>query len=337
MTNHELAKRYIEKQNLMGINQLDIELIDGDGVILWDIDCREDLKSVRIPSFITKYSRSFTFGGSYYEEIIIESDAKLDIRSVFNSLESERVYIKFKGLEVSDVRGMFNGCKMLEDIKIDGLDVVGERIEIDNLYKGCSRLKSVDLSYIRGTVRSMIGVFSGCRMLEGVYGLDGIDASKVKDISNLYYGCKSMAYIDIDKLGIKKLCRCNRLISGCEGLKELRISGTDMSQVTDMLEMYHNCGLKEINISKLDLSDIEEISGLFSDCRDLEVVDISNLKLRQVRKLMGYGGLYHIFSGCNKLKELVVSIELKDSNIWEEFISVVRLESESKNIEIIYK
>lgn len=78
MTNHELAKRYVKKQQLIGCDILELDLIENDGVVLKKVN-DDRSRSIVIPSFITSYKGTdgkYTkpFEDAYYEDIIIESN-----------------------------------------------------------------------------------------------------------------------------------------------------------------------------------------------------------------------------------------------------------------------
>lgn len=336
LSNHELAKRYINKQKLLGVEQLELKLIKDDGVVLLSIS-DDSSGYIKIPKFITKYGLDVTFRGTYYSDIVIESKAKPNLTYIFNGILADKVNITFNNLKIvtNTINSMFYDCENAKYISINGLNIYGNGINIDLVYKGCSNLEVVDMGYISGSISSMVGVFMGCKNLREITGLSGLNVSRVTNITDLYSGCESIE--KIDRLDIKSLESCSRVFKGCKRLKHIALDNIDMSKVTWMLEMYSGSGIRYADISRYNVKDIEEIGGLFNGCKELEVIDIHNIDLRIMKRLRAEQGLYAIVNGCTKLRKIILSKSIAgaDEDAYIRFI--IELAQLDKRIEIVYK
>lgn len=173
----ELAKRYIEKQNLLGIDTLDIEIESRDIVRLVGVNYNGKDKVLRIPSFITDIRINYVdylLSGSNYTDIIVEGDIK-DLSTLCSEILSERVRLDIRNCKsLRRLSNLFRGAKNLKSVEIVGLE----------------RLKYVtDISYM----------YLWCGSLEDS-GIDGVEMDNVRSISHLFKGCKSLRYIDISNI-----------------------------------------------------------------------------------------------------------------------------------------
>ena len=99
----------------------------------------------------------------------------------------------------------------------------------------------------------------------------------------------------------------NFLITNLEGFFEdnshiisLDFSNFDVSYVTNMSYMFHECNLlKEIKaINKFNTKNVLYMNGMFQLCSELEYLDLSEFETSNVVDM------HSMFSGCHKLKEI---------------------------------
>ena len=108
--------------------------------------------------------------------------------------------------------------------------------------------------------------------LASIEGLENLNTSSVKDMSNMF--------------------------TGCSGLKELNVSNFNTSAVTNMSWMFKNCsGLKELNVSNFNTSAVRDMSGMFWGCSGLKIIYSTNAWQCEKSKNM--------FSDCVQLKGAV--------------------------------
>ena len=111
---------------------------------------------------------------------------------------------------------------------------------------------------------------------KGVYDLNFIDTSKIKDMSELFY------------LGVK-LRKFDKSIQ-----KSINISDWDVSNVKDMNHMFHKCTYFNCDLSRWDVSNVKDMSYMFQFCYDLNC-DLSGWNVSNVLDMRD------MFYGCNKL------------------------------------
>ena len=111
---------------------------------------------------------------------------------------------------------------------------------------------------------------------KGVYDLNFIDTSKIKDMSELFY------------LGVK-LRKFDKSIQ-----KSINISDWDVSNVKDMNHMFHKCTYFNCDLSGWNVSNVKDMSYMFQFCYDLNC-DLSGWNVSNVLDMRD------MFYGCNKL------------------------------------
>ena len=82
----------------------------------------------------------------------------------------------------------------LTDIDISGLnDLLGVFFKLYNM-------EYVDISgWDTSNVRDMDAMFSQCKNLKNIIGIENLDVSKLKDANSMFYGCKNLVELDLTK------------------------------------------------------------------------------------------------------------------------------------------
>ena len=112
--NVEKAKSFIKKQQILGINVLDIKITENGEVVLLKVH-DSNKKEIVIPSWITRldtYTDSYgPFNNTHYTHIRIDANIK-DLTLLFSGIESEELVIDAPNLSNTvDVTGMFFNCE----------------------------------------------------------------------------------------------------------------------------------------------------------------------------------------------------------------------------------
>lgn len=189
---------------------------------------------------------------------------------------------------------MFYGCGGLKSLDVSNFDT-SKVTNMWNMFWHCSGLTSLDLSsFDTSNVTDMSYIFDGCDNLtyfkhpkkgscaipENVVTLDlsALDSSYLSSVSfrnlekleNIIWGDKSNA----------TFTSLETTFSGCTSLKELDLSGWDVSSVTSASNMLAGCSaLTKLNLSGWDLSSIGRYSISFSDCVSLREIEMCDATL----------------------------------------------------------
>ena len=95
---------------------------------------------------------------------------------------------------------------------------------------------------------------------------------------------------------------CYAMFSEAKNIIELDLSNFDISFVTDMTGIFHNCSLlKSINLANINTSNVKLMNYSFFGCRSLESIDLSNFDTSNDIDMK------NMFKKCDKLKFINLS------------------------------
>ena len=283
LSNHELARRYDKKQNIIG-KLLDFRLLSDDRVVLVEALDKEDTGRLVIPRFITDieimevgiFGNNIEVGPLHlcsYRDIYVDNpkDRWYNANYLCASMDADKLKLEFKYPEY---------VKSLKCI-----------------FKDCTKLKELNISKLATkNVVTMESMFEWCRDLDIIH-LNGLDTSKVTDMNYMFNGCSSIKRIDISSLDTSNVIQMEGMFDGCDSLEYIDISRLDTSKVTNMRYMFRMCAkLVGIEINGIDTSKVVTMEGMFDTCRSLEYIDISRLDTSKVTNMR------YMFAGCMGLK-----------------------------------
>ena len=209
--------------------------------------------------------------------------------------------------------------------------------DMNCMFHQCFSLKSVDLTkWDTKNVKNMSRMFSECRELNNISGIEKLITNDVVDMSSMFYSCIAFFPIfpDISNWNTKNVKDISRMFSGCKALPNLdkwNLSSVEnmsylfaknsvitnipflskwknIKSVTNMSFLFSECSnLKMIpDLSNWNVSSVFDMSSLFNECRELiSIKGIENWNISNVKKMNNF------FSGCEKLKSL------PDISIWD--------------------
>ena len=161
-----------------------------------------------------------------------------------------------------------------------------------------------------------------------INGLEYLNTSETKEMTNMFAGCSSLATLDLSTFTTNNVVNMARMFSGCSGLKELKIDGFVTNNVKSMTNMFNDCSaLTDLDLSNFNTENVTNMDGMFNGCSaltnlnlrsfntgkvnymsdmfrycsSLETLDLSSFETGSV-SLMQY-----MFYFCNNLKHLDVS------------------------------
>ena len=133
---------------------------------------------------------------------------------------------------------------------------------------------------------------SACEAIE----LDGIDTSRLSDMSEMFMNCESLSSIDLSLIDSSRATTMFRMFSHCSSLPIIDVTVLNTSKVRDMSSMFEGCSsLTEISLTGLDTSNVTTMRTMFADCTGLTSIYLSGLDLRKNTSMMG------TFKACSSL------------------------------------
>lgn len=121
---------------------------------------------------------------------------------------------------------MFNNCSSLEDVEFSGDPLYIKTLNTRNMFRGCSKLKELDLSSLDFSMCSdAYGMFNMCLNLRSINFGPSVWKDKTFDIERMFDGCKELRKLDLTNvLSRKKIMLANalRLFNGCENLISIK-------------------------------------------------------------------------------------------------------------------
>ena len=130
----------------------------------------------------------------------------------------------FAAARPTTCRSWFNNFSQLTEIKgIKNLNTSEVRY-MSYMFAGCSKLKSVDLTYMNlQNVEDMDNMFYYCLVLKTIY-LKGLNTSNVKNMKSMFELCKSLEHLDLSSFDSQKVKNFQKMFYECSSLKAIYAS-----------------------------------------------------------------------------------------------------------------
>ena len=146
---------------------------------------------------------------------------------------------QFDFSDVSDMSGMFYGCKKLKSINFKNV-VTSSLIMMAYTFYNCESLVSLDLSYF--------------------------DTSKVVTLASLFYNCRSLTSLNLENLNTQSVNDMNSMFYNDESLISLDLSNFDTNSVNDLEFIFYGCkSLIFINLISFNLKTNSKSENTFSE------------------------------------------------------------------------
>ena len=150
----------------------------------------------------------------------------------------------FAAASPTTCKSWFNGFSQLTEIKgIKNLNTSNVS-NMSNMFAGCSKLKSVDLTYMNlQNVEDMNNMFYYCLALKTVY-LKGLNTYKVKNMKSMFELCTSLEYLDLSSFNTQKVENFQKMFFQCRSLKAIYASPmfvVNITNPTPKADMFSGC------------------------------------------------------------------------------------------------
>ena len=184
----------------------------------------------------------------------------------------------FAAASPTTCKSWFDGFYQLTEIKgIKNLNTSEVRYML-YMFAGCSKLKSVDLTYMNlQNVEDMSYMFHYCLALNTVY-LKGLNTYKVKYMNSMFELCKSLKHLDLSSFNTQNVKNFQKMFYECSSLKAIYASPKFVVNVSDpdsKANMFYRCynlaGESKIyNPAHINGDYAKIVGGYFLDATDLK-------------------------------------------------------------------
>lgn len=159
-----------------------------------------------------------------------------------------------------------------------------------------------DVSFASARPTSCNSWFMECEKLEAIDGIENLNTSKVTDMWNMFYNCKSLTSLDLKTFDTHNVLSMSYMFFGCNNLTYLNVSSFDTSNVGNMMWMFAGCWkLTNLSVSNFDMHSVWTMLGMFSSCKGLTHIDVSKFNTENVKSMQA------VFQRCENLSSLDLS------------------------------
>ena len=200
--------------------------------------------------------------------------------------------------EVKDMGEMFSGCSRLTSLDLSHFNTQNVT-NMFGMFQRCYRLTSLDLSHFNTqNVTNMGGMFSVCYRLTSL-DFSHFNTQNVTDMSRMFYGCSGLTSLDVKNFNTQNVTDMRGMFSDCSGLTSLDVSTFNTQKVTDMRGMFRSCSaLPSLDLLHFNTQNVTNMSEMFSGCSGLPSLYLSHFNTQKVTDMD------YMFSGCSALTSI---------------------------------
>jgi len=199
-------------------------------------------------------------------------------RAIFDS--------SFQDFRPTTTKRWFYNCRVLT--QIEGLEYLNTEhvIDMSEMFYGCSRLISLDLSrFNTQNVTNMAAMFSGCNGLTSIE-LSKFNTQNVTSMAAMFSGCNDLSTINLSNFDTQNVTDMSRMFYDCSHLTSLDLSKFNTQKVTNMSQMFQYClGLTILDLQSFNTQNVTNMESMFSRCSRLTSLDLRNFNTQKVTNI----------------------------------------------------
>ena len=137
--------------------------------------------------------------------------------------------------------------------------------------------------------------------LTSIEGIENLNTTAVKDMSEMFYECYSLNSINVSKFYTHNVTDMSFMFYGCKALRDLNLTGFNTTKVKSMRSMFYNCSsIKQLYLTSFDTHNVTDMSWMFARCKAAEkiVIPFNTPKVTKMNNM---------FDSCLVVKELDLS------------------------------
>ena len=180
------------------------------------------------------------------EKILINKNSKLN-----------KIKVESKEQLQSIIQERYNNNNSfidLTDIDISGLNDLSYILGILN------HVEVIDISgWDTSNVIDMNFMFSQCKKLKKIIGIENLDVSKLEYANYMFYGCENLVELDLTNWNPKLLQKTRYMFYGCLNLKIIKnIENWQLPNMKEVKYMFSGCTKLDVDLSNWDLTNIKD-------------------------------------------------------------------------------
>ncbi len=182
----------------------------------------------------------------------------------FSNLTSIEGLENFDISQVTNMSGMFAGCKSLTTLDLNSWDT-SQVTNMTAMFSGCTNLTDLKISnWDVSSVTTMSQMFISCSSLK-IFDLNNWVPSSVTDMTQMFAYCSNLQNLNIRDWNTNSLANTNAMFQYCTSLETLDLNGWDTSSLTTMGNMFSSCtNLRKLELDQLYFPVLKDMSGTFS-------------------------------------------------------------------------
>ena len=216
-------------------------------------------------------------------------------------------YLNTANVEFMD--NMFNGCSALKSLDLTNFNTANVT-NMGNMFNGCSALTSLDLTnFNTANVEFMYHMFDRCSALTSL-DLTNFNTAKVTDMSFMFFGCSALTSLDLTKFNTAKVVNMGFMFYDCSALTSLDLTNFNTANVDFMDNMFNGCSaLKSLDLTNFNTAKVENMYNMFYGCSALKSLDLTNFNTAKVTYMN------NMFEGCSALTTIYASDKFDTDNV----------------------
>ena len=211
------------------------------------------------------------------------------------------------GLKISDIESItFSNSLKLPDKTISYTNISSYGIvllsytDLDN-----NGLYEITISGNNGVIlpSNSAGLFMGISNAKSINFNNGINSSKINDMSLMFAGCDSLISLDIENINSNDINSLYLTFMNCGSIENLNLSNLGTGNTKIMSGLFYNCtNLKNVDLSgKFNTFNAEFFDIMFQSCSSLESLDLRNFTTINLKNMS------YVFADCSSLKDVDLS------------------------------
>ena len=312
----------------------DTSLIEENGVKAVDFTgftVRRDVDGVKSTTYVNDISYMFSGCTSLNNFDLKDLKLFVDFAS-FTGSEMERTFAG-SGIEslslsnlttdnilaISNIDEVFIGCNKLKTVDLHNVNFTNTTNEFWYLFRNNTSLESVNMTNMQTPQTNFGETFNGCKnlvtvLMDGMCKTNGIvnaggKTSGTYDYNGMFRNCTNLETITFPE-SMNKLEVADSMFYGCNKLKSVTMNEFTGENLTSAKSMFGSCtSIEKLEIPSFDTSKLASYDRIFSSITGLKIY-ISDKWTLGYSKTFGGGTDLHWYKGGSTARVAVGSIEV---------------------------